>query len=84
MVCAENNAVQAAKVLLEQGANVNHQDELGESSLHKALEAKADGMIELLVKNGTQFLLSILVLLFLFFFLFVLVLLSCSSCHPSH
>mmetsp|Transcript_49885 Transcript_49885/g.125383 ORF Transcript_49885/g.125383 Transcript_49885/m.125383 type:complete len:884 (+) Transcript_49885:151-2802(+) len=54
MVCAQHNAVQAAKVLLEHKANVNHQDELGESPLHKALEAKADGIIELLVKNGAN------------------------------
>lgn len=54
MVCAQHNAVRAAKVLLEHKANVNHQDELGESPLHKALEAKADGIIELLVKNGAN------------------------------
>ena len=50
----EDRALEAVKVVLELGADVNAANELGNTALHGAAHTKANKVIEFLVEHGAD------------------------------
>ena len=50
----EKNALEAAKLLLDLGADVNAANEAGQTSLHAAAAIGANGVVRFLVERGAR------------------------------
>jgi ankyrin repeat protein len=50
----ERNAIEAVKLTLELGADINDANEYGQTALHAAAYLKADKLVQFLVENGAK------------------------------
>jgi ankyrin repeat protein len=50
----ENNAIEAVKLAMELGGDINEASEYGQTALHAAAYLKADKLVQFLVENGAK------------------------------
>jgi len=50
----ENNAIEAVKLAMELGGDINDANEYGQTALHAAAYLKADKLVQFLVENGAK------------------------------